>query len=239
MVSGAGTEERTSFGPAPLHGARGRHGAAATPGRVCGSAVVRETLDSMRMSWLRVADAESPPTQEDLLRGVANGDESAFEALYDDVSPIVFGLVRKVLRDEAQSEEVTQEVFVEVWEQAGRFDPARGKAVSWICTLAHRRAIDRVRASQASRERDMRQGIKEFQESYDDVQDTVELRADGERVNKALETLSEAQREAIRLAYYGGYSHSEVAGLLQVPVGTVKTRIRDGMIKLRDTLGAA
>jgi len=191
------------------------------------------------MSRLRVADAGSPPTQEDLLLSVASGDEAAFEELYDAVAPLVFGLVRKVVRDEAQSEEVTQEVFVEVWEQAARFDATRGKAVSWICTLAHRRAVDRVRASQASRERDMRQGIKEFQESYDDVQDTVILRADGERVNKALESLSAAQREAIRLAYYGGYSHSEVASMLELPVGTVKTRIRDGMIKLRDLLGAA
>lgn len=210
-----------------------------TSALVCGGGTARESLDTMRMSRLRVADAGSPPTQEDLLLSVASGDEAAFEELYDAVAPLVFGLVRKVVRDEAQSEEVTQEVFVEVWEQAARFDATRGKAVSWICTLAHRRAVDRVRASQASRERDMRQGIKEFQESYDDVQDTVILRADGERVNKALESLSAAQREAIRLAYYGGYSHSEVASMLELPVGTVKTRIRDGMIKLRDLLGAA
>ncbi|MFB0835850.1 ECF RNA polymerase sigma factor SigK [Arthrobacter halodurans] len=193
----------------------------------------------MELPRLRVAEASPPSTEDDLLMRVGQGDEGAFEELYDAVSPVVFGLVRRVVRDPAQSEEVTQEVFIEVWQHAARFDAGRGKAVSWICTLAHRRAVDRVRASQASRDRDLRQGIKEFQESYDDVQETAILRADGERVLGALESLSEAQRDAIKLAYYGGYSHQEVADRLQVPVGTVKTRIRDGMIKLRDKLGVA
>ncbi|MGG5751036.1 ECF RNA polymerase sigma factor SigK [Zafaria sp. Z1313] len=192
----------------------------------------------MRLPRIRIA-AERPPTQEDLLRRVALGDEDAFEALYDAVAPVVFGLVRRIVRDPSQSEEVAQEIFVEVWQKAVLFDADRGKALSWICTVAHRRAVDRVRASQASRDRDLRQGIKEFQESYDDVQDQAVLRADGERVLKALDSLTQAQGDAIRLAYYGGYTHQEVAGLLQVPVGTVKTRIRDGMIRLRDMMGVA
>lgn len=193
----------------------------------------------MRMPWSRTADDTAPPDHEELIHRVASGDESAFETLYDDVSARVFGLIRRVLRDESQCEEVLQEVFVEVWQQAARYDADRGRAVSWIMVMAHRRAVDRVRASQSSRERDLRQGVKEFEESYDDVQDTVEAHLEGERVQVALKNLSEAQRKAIELAYYGGYTHQEVATLLEVPVGTVKTRIRDGMIKLRDQLGVA
>lgn len=170
---------------------------------------------------------------------VASGDEGAFEELYDAVSPQVFGLIRRIIRDEAQSEEVTQEVFVEAWQQATRFDPARGKALSWLLTLAHRRAVDRVRASQASRDRDLREGIKEFQESYDDVEDSAVLKDESHRVLVALERLSESQRDAIRLAYFGGYTHQEVAVMLKIPVGTAKTRIRDGMNKLRDLMGVA
>nr|WP_038470461.1 ECF RNA polymerase sigma factor SigK [Arthrobacter sp. PAMC 25486] len=193
----------------------------------------------MRLPWLRSVEPMAPPTHEELIRLVALGDEAAFEELYDAVAPRVFGLVRRVVRDPAQSQEVTQEVFVDIWTQASRFDADRGKAMSWILVIAHRRAVDKVRASQASSERDLRQGIKEYQESYDDVADTVESQLEAERVNKALESLTPPQQEAIRLAYYGGYTHQEVAELLKIPVGTVKTRIRDGMIRLRDRLGVA
>ncbi|MBG6084377.1 ECF RNA polymerase sigma factor SigK [Zhihengliuella flava] len=174
-----------------------------------------------------------------LLARVALGDEDAFEALYDESAGLVFGLIKRVVRDPGLSEEVLQEVFVEVWQHATRYDAQRGSARSWICTVAHRRAVDRVRAAQASTERDLTQGIKEFQESTDDVADIAVLKADMERVLKALETLTQMQRDAIRLAYFGGYTHQEVAKLLQVPMGTVKTRIRDGMIILRDRLGVA
>lgn len=200
---------------------------------------LRETLEDMRFTRFREPESDAPPTPEDLMLCVAKGDEDAFEEFYDAVSAQVFGLVRRILRDETQSEEVTQEVFVEAWQQATRFDPARGKAISWILTLAHRRAVDRVRASQASRDRDLRQGMKEFQESYDDVEDGVILRDESQRVLEALERLSEPQRDAIRLAYFGGYTHQEVAGMLKIPVGTAKTRIRDGMTKLRDLMGVA
>ncbi|GAB3652150.1 ECF RNA polymerase sigma factor SigK [Zhihengliuella somnathii] len=176
---------------------------------------------------------------DDLLARVGLGDEDAFEALYDESAGLVFGLIKRVVRDPGLSEEVLQEVFVEVWQHATRYDAERGSARSWICTVAHRRAVDRVRAAQASTERDLTQGIKEFQESTDDVADTAVLKADMERVLKALESLTQMQRDAIRLAYFGGYTHKEVAQLLQVPLGTVKTRIRDGMIILRDRLGVA
>lgn len=193
----------------------------------------------MRLPWARTAEPPAPADPEVLIHRIAAGDQGAFEVLYDSVSPRVFGLILRILRDESQSEEVLQEVFVEVWQQATRFDADRGRAVSWIMVLAHRRAVDRVRASQSSRERDLREGMKGFEESYDDVQDTVEAHLEGERVHRALEHLSEAQRRAIELAYFGGFTHQEVAKLLEVPVGTVKTRIRDGMIKLRDQLGVA
>ena len=199
----------------------------------------RDTVDSMRLPWLRSVESLAPPSEEELIRLVALGDEAAVERLYDAVSSRVFGLVRRVVRDPAQSQEVTQEIFLDIWEQASRFDPARGKAMSWILVIAHRKAVDKVRASQASSNRDLREGVKNYQESYDDVADTVETQMEAERVQKALETLTAAQQEAISLAYYGGYTHQEVAELLKVPVGTVKTRIRDGMIRMRDRLGVA
>lgn len=198
-----------------------------------------DKVETMRLPWLRSVEPLAPPTHEELIRLVALGDEAAFEDLYDQISPRVYGLVRRVVRDPAQSQEVTQEVFMDVWTQATRFDSDRGKAMSWIMVIAHRKAVDKVRASQASSDRDLRQGIKEFQETYDDVADIVEIRMEADRVNQALESLTEAQQEAIRLAYYGGYTHQEVSELLKIPVGTVKTRIRDGMIRLRDRLGVA
>jgi RNA polymerase sigma-70 factor (ECF subfamily) len=200
---------------------------------------MHETLYRMSSHLPGGTDQSSAPTTEELMLRIAGGNENAFEELYDRLSSQVFGLVRRILKDQAQSEEVTQEVFVEAWQQAARYDPARGKAITWLLTLAHRRAVDRVRASQASKDRDLREGIKEFQSSYDDVEDTAIAHDEGRRVIEALDRLSETQRDAIQLAYFGGYTHSEVAELLKIPVGTAKTRIRDGMNKLRDLMGVA
>jgi RNA polymerase sigma-70 factor (ECF subfamily) len=200
---------------------------------------MHETLYRMSSHLPGGTDQSAAPTTEELMLRIAGGNENAFEELYDRLSSQVFGLVRRILKDQAQSEEVTQEVFVEAWQQATRYDPARGKAITWLLTLAHRRAVDRVRASQASKDRDLREGIKEFQSSYDDVEDTAIAHDEGRRVIEALDRLSETQRDAIQLAYFGGYTHSEVAELLKIPVGTAKTRIRDGMNKLRDLMGVA
>ena len=200
---------------------------------------MHETLDRMSSHRLGETEHVSAPTPEDLMLRIAEGNENAFEQLYDRLSSQVFGLIRRILKDEAQSEEVTQEVFVEAWQQATRFDAARGKAITWLLTLAHRRAVDRVRASQASKDRDLREGIKEFQESYDDVEETAIQHDESRRVLQAMEQLSETQRDAIQLAYFGGYTHLEVAELLKIPVGTAKTRIRDGMNRLRDLMGVA
>lgn len=184
------------------------------------------------------ATAATPATLEDLLAAVAKGDQDAFAAVYDRVGGQVYGLVRRVLRDPAQSEEVTQEVLLEVWRSASRFERERGTANGWIMTMAHRRAVDRVRSEQASRNRNERIATLEAaEEGFDVVAEDVEIRLEQQQVRQALGGLTDLQREAIELAYYGGYTYREVAELLDAPLGTVKTRLRDGLIRLRDTIG--
>ena len=170
-----------------------------------------------------------------LLVHVARGDQLAFEEVYDRLAGPVLGMVRGVLRDLAQSEEVMQEVLLEVWRTASRFDSAKGSALSWVMTMAHRRAVDRVRSEQKSAERESRAASAHI--DYDDVTETVETALDRERVRRCMRSLTDLQRESVTLAYYGSYTYSEVAGLLGVAVGTVKTRMRDGLIRLRDCLG--
>lgn len=184
-----------------------------------------------------VEGGEPAESFETLLERTARGDQQAFSELYDRTAPRVLGLVKRVLIDHAQSEEVAQEIFLEIWKSAARFETTRGSAMSWILTMTHRRAVDRVRASQAGHDRDERIGIRDMEPAYDQVSESVEIRIEHERVKRAMAQLTELQRQAISLAYYGGYSHSEVAGILSIPVGTVKTRLRDGMIRLRDELG--
>lgn len=173
----------------------------------------------------------------DLLLRVARGDQHAFAALYDMLSPRVFALILKVVVNRSQSEEVLQEVFLEIWQSASRFAPNRGQGRSWVFTIAHRRAVDRVRSSQSSADRDVRAGVRDLGGERDVVQETVESRIEGERVVTALATLPEAQQEALILAYYGGYSQSEIAALTSVPLGTIKTRMRDGLTRLRAEMG--
>lgn len=184
------------------------------------------------------AAGQTPATrQQALLEAVATGDRGAFSELYDEMAPRVLGLVKRLLIDHSQSEEVTQEIFLEIWQTASRFDPNKGGASTWILTMTHRRAVDRVRASQSSRDRDVKVGIRDLDADYDHVAESVETTVEHERVVKAMARLTELQREAITLSYYGGYSNSDVATILSVPIGTIKTRIRDGMIRLRDELG--
>lgn len=173
----------------------------------------------------------------DLLQRIATGDEAAFARLYDLLSPRVFGLILRVLVDRAQGEEVLQEVFLEIWRSASRFAPNRGQGRSWVLTIAHRRAVDRVRASQASSDRDVRAGFRDLDVAHDGVSEQVELRVEAERVTAALRSLPEAQREALTLAYFGGYSQSEIAAMVGAPLGTIKTRMRDGLTRLRMEMG--
>jgi RNA polymerase sigma-70 factor (ECF subfamily) len=186
-----------------------------------------------------VDPSASTVSNEELLQRVATGNREAFAELYDRTAPRVFGLVKRLLRDHSQSEEVTQEIFLEIWQSAARYDPNKGGSMAWMLTMTHRRAVDRVRASQASRDRDVRIGIRDHAPAFDSVAEHVEVRIESERVKGAMMRLTELQRQAVQLAYFGGYSHSEVAGMLSVPIGTVKTRLRDGMIRLRDELGVA
>ena len=168
-------------------------------------------------------DRSAPPPDdtdlERLLALVARGDHDAFETLYDKLSGPAYGLVRKVLRDPAQSEEVTQEVMLEVWRAASRFDPARGSATTWALTIAHRRAVDRVRSETAAADREQRSAP--VPAAVDDVAETVEASMDAEQVRRCLEGLTDLQRESITLAYYGGYTYPQVATKLEIALGTV------------------
>jgi RNA polymerase sigma-70 factor (ECF subfamily) len=173
----------------------------------------------------------------DLLRRSARGDEQAFAELYDATSSRVYGLALRVVRDPAQAQEVTQEAYLETWRTAGRFDPTKGSAISWLMTIAHRKAVDRVRSAEASSRRDTAYHDANASIDHDSTADAAAASFEARRVRTALSGLTVAQREAITLAYFGGYTHTEVATMLELPVGTAKTRIRDGLIRLRDALG--
>ncbi|EFG65009.1 sigma-70 family RNA polymerase sigma factor [Streptomyces sp. SPB074] len=185
-----------------------------------------------------VGNPAAAPPLEELVARVARGDRDAFSAVHDAVAGPLLGVVRRVLRDRAQSEEVAQEVLVEVWRTAGRYRPELGSVTNWVLTLAHRRAVDRVRSVEASAARERRAGLLEQNTpAYDEVAEQVETRLEQEQLRRCLDGLTERQRESVTLAYYRGLTYREVAELLALPLGTVKTRLRDGLIRLRDCLG--
>ena len=181
----------------------------------------------------------SQPDLQQLMREVALGDQDSFAAVYDAVAGSVLGVARGVLRDQAQSEEVAQEVLVEVWRTAPRYRPDRGTVVNWILTLAHRRAVDRVRSVEAAAARDHKAALLDRTPEYDEVTEQVESRLEREQVRRCLRTLTEIQRQSVTLAYYRGLTYRQVAEALALPLGTVKTRLRDGLIRLRDCLGVS
>jgi RNA polymerase sigma-70 factor (ECF subfamily) len=197
--------------------------------------VMRERL--RRVAVPTQSGARGGPDADALLQRVARGDEAAFEQLYDVVVGPVFGLVRRVVRDPAQSEEVVQEVMVELWRTASRYSPDRGSAMAWVMTLAHRRSVDRVRSAQSATDREDRVASTAVPRPFDEVAEQVSMRLEHEQVRRCLSTLTDLQRESIMLAYYGGRTYREVGELLDTPLGTIKTRLRDGLIRLRDCLG--
>lgn len=179
----------------------------------------------------------SAPDLGNLLRLSARGDEAAFAQVYDATSARLYGLVLRVVRDPSQAEEVTQEAYLDVWRKAARFDQERGSAISWLMTIAHRKAVDRVRSAEASSRRDTAYHRDERPLEHDVTVAAATASLEAERVRQALQELTTTQREALELAYFGGYTHTEVATMLELPLGTAKTRIRDGLIRLRDAMG--
>ena len=194
----------------------------------------RTGIRPLRADVCAPEDTDRGPDLAGLLARVARGDHQAFELLYGGLAGPVYGVVRQVLRDPAQSEEIAQEVLLEIWRTASRFDPAKGSPAAWALTIAHRRAVDRVRSETASSRREERAAVDHG--APDDVAEVVAATLDRQRVRRCLDGLTELQRESIKLAYYGGYSYPQVARLLGVALGTVKTRIRDGLIRMRDCL---
>ena len=198
-----------------------------------------ESLMSRTAAHLRLADATSDePLEgaEQLLGRVGRGDEQAFAAVYDLLGAAVYGLARRVVRDPARAEEIAQEVFIQVWQSAARFDPGRGSAKGWVLTLAHRRAVDAVRHDQAATNRENRYDWTSGPD-FDEVDETVSTTLEHEQVRRCLGGLTELQREAVNLAYYNGHTYSEVAEVLDANPATIKTRIRDGLVRLRDCMG--
>ena len=183
---------------------------------------------------LRLVPASGPADVDALVRRVALGDAGAFERLYDELSPAVFGLARRVVRDPARAEDVTQEAFLEVWRGAARFDSNLGKAKTWVMTIAHRRAVDAVRRSESQKRQDHHGHLDEV--SHDEPADALIAADEHSAVRTCMETLTDLQLESVRLAYYNGYTYNEVATLLGKPLPTIKTRMRDGLIRLRDCL---
>lgn len=182
-------------------------------------------------------DDAGDASAEELLCLVARGNDQAFERLYDLLAGKVLSLVRRILRDHAQSEEVTQEVLVEVWRTAARYDPERGSASAWVMTMAHRRAVDRVRSAQAATRREDVAARRDVETPFDAVSEQVAARIEQRQVRRCLSALTDLQRESILLGYFQGYTYPETASVLGIPLGTVKTRMRDGLIRLRDCLG--
>lgn len=193
------------------------------------------------MTLLELA-ARLPRVTDDLdalLRRVAQRDVEAFAAFYDGTRARVFGLVTRVLRDPGYSEETTQDVYLQVWRNADKYNPAAGTPLAWLMTLAHRRAVDRVRSEQAATQRESRYGAANVELPADRVAEAVISNDERRQVTVCLDSLTDAQRECIQLAYYEGLTYVQVSERLAANLATIKSRMRDAIRGLRKCLGAS
>ena len=172
------------------------------------------------------------------MSAVAKGDHWAFAELYDQTVRRIYGTVLRVLRAPEHAEEVTQEVYAELWQQAARYEPSKGSVISWMTTVARRRAVDRVRSVSSEMAREERYAGA-VEPEIDQVWAGATQSHDIERVRRGLRSLTDLQSEALTLAYYEGLTQSQIAARLNVPLGTVKARMRDAMKRLGTMLGGA
>jgi RNA polymerase sigma-70 factor (ECF subfamily) len=175
-------------------------------------------------------------TDAELLRQIADGDEEALSSLYDRYKSILFSLILRILHSQPEAEDILQDVFIQVWNKAGDFDEARGRPFTWLATLSRSRAIDRLRQL-GSRERTATEATREAPDVVVDAEDDAIRSEQSEVVRNALAALPEEQRRTLLLAYFEGLTQTEIADKLNTPLGTVKTRMRSGMMKLRELLG--
>ena len=224
----------------PVSGSRLDAAAPPSPRDLCLEVMETPTPSNSEAS-AAVTDSPAQVSQRlaGLLGRIADGDQAAFAMFYQLTSRRVFGMARRVLIDPGLSEDATQEVFLQVWQNASKFDPEAGSALSWLMTISHRRAVDKVRSSQSSTDREARYGASSQDIDHDSVSDEVDSKLEAESVVRCLETLTDTQRESVRLAYYGGLTYREVAERLDTAVPTIKSRIRDGLIRLKTCLGVS
>ncbi len=183
--------------------------------------------------------ANVKPDLDGLLRRTATGDREAFTDLYDAISGPVFGTVRGIVRDHSIAEEVAHDVLLEIWTKAESWDRSRGSAVTWIMVMARRRAIDRVRSEQSARTRVESVAASSHEPDVDVVADAVIDRSQDQQIARSLGSLTELQREAVHMAFYENRTQAEISNILGVPLGTIKSRIRDGLLRLETALGEA
>ena len=226
-------------GPPVAFGKPGQAAPEEITGDLC--LVVMETPNGPNYEAAAVTDSPTDVSRHlaNLLGRIAQGDRDAFAEFYQLTSRRVFGMARRVLIDPELSEDTTQEVFIQVWQNAARFNPEAGSPLSWLMTISHRRAVDKVRSSQSSTDREARYGASSQDIDHDSVSDEVGSKLEAEAVVRCLETLTDTQQESVRLAYYGGLTYREVAERLNAAVPTIKSRIRDGLIRLKTCLGVS
>lgn len=193
-----------------------------------------KTNETTAGSPVRTGDGQE--ALADLIRSTADGDQQAFAELYRLTARRVYGMARRVLIDAELAQDAAQEVYLQIWQNAAKFDAASGSPLAWLMTIAHRRAVDKVRSAQSSADREAKYGATSQSIEHDEVADAVSDRIDAESVVKCLATLTDTQQESVKLAYYGGLTYREVAEKLGAAVPTVKSRIRDGLLRLKSCL---